>query len=496
MTNPLLVLSDADLFGNDAAEDEDPGVFAAYAMKRPEVDDFLNNDNPIRIARAYKGEGKSALLRLIEKDLLSKSPNQLVLRLAAGDVVPKVDSLDLVDWTTAWKASLLSRVAAEIGRTLGFVWNDDGTSLVEEAERQGARPRSFFRSLLDRMKGTNLPGVERTGSLNIEGAVKRWAEGGELIWLLIDDVDQNFDGTPKLKCRTASFFMACRDLVRCLPQIRIRAAVRPNVWTILKMDHEALSKVEQYITDLRWEERDALTLLAKRVEGYLRRRGKWEAAAKTLPHDPDDREYSLVELAFESPMPWGEKRTRPAHVVLFTLSKHRPRWLVELARTSGVRASKAGKKVITKEMVVSDLTNFGRLRIQDTVAEFKCQCPEVEELIGAFNRGAEQMKTADLLTLIERKILNHLTPRIAGTVGTPSPLKVASFLFEIGIFYARRDNADGSYEHFAFAQKPSLLRSRTDPDEGMQWEVHPVFRQALELRDASGRERRNGPRRR
>ena len=75
-------------------------------------------------------------------------------------------------------------------------------------------------------------------------------------------------------------------------------------------------------------------------------------------------------------------------------------------------------------------------------------------------------------------------------------MKVASFLFEIGIFYARRENADGSYEHFAFAQKPSLLRSRTDPDEGMQWEVHPVFRQALELRDAAGREQRRGPRRR
>lgn len=495
MTNPLLVLSDADLFGNDAAEDEDPGVFAAYAMKRPEVDDFLNDDNPIRIARAYKGEGKSALLRLIEKELQGREAPPLVLRLAAGEIAPKQDSQDLAASTTAWKASMLSRVAAEIGKELGFAWNDDGSSFVEAAERQGTRPRNLFRSMLDRITGTNLPRIERTGSLSIEGAVKRWADGGEPIWLLVDDVDQDFTNTPKQMCRTASFFMACRDLVRHVPQIRIRAVVRPNVWTILKMELESLSKVEQYITDLRWEERDALTLLAKRVEGYLRRHGKWDTAAKQLPRDPDDREYALVNLAFESPMRWGENATRPPHVVLFTLSKHRPRWLVELARTSGIRAGRARMQIITKDLILSDLANFGRLRIQDTVAEFKCQCPEVEELIGAFNRGAEQMRTAELVKLIERKILAHLTPHIAGT-GALTVLKVASFLFEIGIFYARRENADGSYEHFAFAQKPSLLRSRTDLDEGMQWEVHPVFRQALELRDAAGLEQRRGPRRR
>jgi hypothetical protein len=39
------------------------------------------------------------------------------------------------------------------------------------------------------------------------------------------------------------------------------------------------------------------------------------------------------------------------------------------------------------------------------------------------------------------------------------------------------------------------LKARTNLDTGLIWEIHPVFRQALEMRDAEGRERLQ-PRRR
>ena len=98
------------------------------------------------------------------------------------------------------------------------------------------------------------------------------------------------------------------------------------------------------------------------------------------------------------------------------------------------------------------------------------------------------LTTAELLKLIENKVLTHLSPAIAGVTGKPTALQVAAFLFEIGLYYARRERPGGEYEHYDFNDKPSLLKARTNVDEGLTWEIHPVFRQALELRTPEGRE--------
>jgi len=198
---------------------------------------------------------------------------------------------------------------------------------------------------------------------------------------------------------------------------------------------------------------------------------------------------ALVGLVFESPMPWAGEQ-RGAHSVLHTLSVHRPRWMVELAKVAATSAVRERHSKILLDDVVGELTAFGRRRIDDTVAEFKAQCPELEELIPAFNREREQMSTADLLKVIDNKILTHLQPRIAGVSGKVTNVAVAALLYQVGLFYGRRDKSDGSYEHVSFATNPDLLKSRTNLDAGLTWEFHPVFRQALEMRDSSGRERR------
>ncbi|MBX7186373.1 MAG: hypothetical protein K1Y01_14640 [Vicinamibacteria bacterium] len=132
--------------------------------------------------------------------------------------------------------------------------------------------------------------------------------------------------------------------------------------------------------------------------------------------------------------------------------------------------------------------NFGRKRIEDTCAEFRSQCADIEELIGAFAREKEQFETAELLKLIDSKILSHLAPVIVGVPGKAKARDVAAFLFQIGLFFGRREREDGSYEHLGFAEQPSLWLSRTDTDRGLLWEIHPVYRQGLEIRDSSGNE--------
>jgi hypothetical protein len=488
-------LNDPKLFGNDAAEDEEDEIFKSYALERQEIEEFAQLDRQLNFVRAYKGEGKSALLRITRSKLLSLGKDAgLIISTTASNLAPELSTTDFSVWIRSWKKSLLGRIASEVGTKIGFAWTDDQMNLVEEAEKNGFKQRNIISALLRRFKPeidlekikleVNQPGLDKQS--DIEPIMKRWAQGRSPIWLFIDDVDQNFQNTSEHKNKIASFFIACRELTNSVPELRIRAAVRPNVWTTVKLEYEALSHVEQYMIDLSWTDRSVLQLLAKRIEGYLTRTSQINLLSTEFLQGPDG-DYYFVELVFEGPMQWGWSR-RPPHIILNTLSKHRPRWLVELCKVAGRQAQRANHNRITRDDILAELSAFGVRRIQDTVAEFRSQCPEIEEIIASFRRVREEMSTDELFSLIKNKVLNHLQPHIIGVMGTAHARDVAAFLFEIGFIYGRLDLDNGRYVHISFSERPHLLKSRTSIDDGLRWEIHPVFRQALEVRDIEGKE--------
>lgn len=486
-------LTAEDLFGNDVAEDEEDDVFNAYAVTRDEVSSFSDKFRKLCIARAYKGEGKSALLRLAMNEVQSKSGNEIIIvHGSVNSFAPAIQSDDFNLLVREWKKSLFSRIANEVGSKIGFAWSDDEISLVEQAEKGGFKARSLVSTILERitLKAKTQVGeidatIKKLGTSDAEGVIKRWAEGKEPVWVFVDDVDLNFQNNSANKQKVASFFVACREVINTVPEIRIRATVRPNVWTIIKMEFESLSHIEQYITDLSWSEISMRRLIAKRVEGYCIRKDLWSDMLENLPTDIAQREKVLISMVFEDPMHWG-KSLRSPHTILYTMAKHRPRWTVELAKAAGKNAGKSKLLKIYLQNIANVLDVFGKKRVEDTIAEFRSQCPEIGEILSGFSREKEELTTDELIQIINSKILSHLTPNITGCLGKVTALDVAAFLFEIGFLYGRRDFSDGSYEHIGFSDKPSLLKSRTNVDNGYKWEIHPVYRQALEIRDSSG----------
>lgn len=493
-------LGDATLFGNHVAEDEKEDVFFNYVVERSEVNEFADPDRPLCFVRAYKGEGKSALLRVTAKKLRNLyGPEAIIIHEHATAISPDLNSENLDAWIRAWKAVLFNKIAQEVGARIGMAWSDDAMSLVEEAEKSGAKDRGIVFSILDRIKtkpAIKVPaGVaaeasiefNKIGAANNERTLQRWASGKDPIWIIVDDIDLNFQNTPQFRTKVAAFFIASRQVRNALPEIHIRAAIRPNVWTTLKLFFEPLSHVEQYIVDLSWSEDQMRTLLAKRIQGYLVRRNVLDRIPFRLENSPAARELQLISLAFERSMQWAGQSRSP-HTIMYTLSKHRPRWVIELAAQAGKAAHRDHTATIDLHHITDELDEFGRRRVADTVAEFRSQCPEVEEIIAAFRGAMEEMATDELFTYIKNFVLNHINPKIAGIVGSPTPRDIAAFLFEIGVIFARRDLENGEYEHFGYPQRPSLLRGRTSLDQGLRWEIHPVFRQVLEIRDAAGRE--------
>lgn len=492
-----LGLNPDDLFGNEAAEDEPLPVFRHYAVERPELDRFLNLDQPVAIVRAYKGDGKSALLRLTELRLKERMKEALVVRCTAADLDYETDAPTDLDATKkAWKDSLFKRIAGEIGSRIRVPWTGDARRLVKTAEDLGLREPGFLKAILRgftvkaaaaKAEISVAPAINHSSSSPVDSLVARYLDSP--VWLLVDDVDQNFRNTENERIRIASYLNAVRELANQVPDLRLRTTIRPTTWTIIKREFESLSHVSQYLVDLTWNEADARRLLAKRVEGFLQRHDKLTRFASSIPSDTVERENFFCSLVFEARMPWGgADRTRPPHVVLHTLSKHRPRWMIELSKAAARKAVASDRGQVTLQDINGVLQEFGRKRIEDTVAEFRVECPQIEELIGAFRGSQEQFATDALLKFIDNQILSHLSPSIAGVHGKPSAREVANLLFRIGLYYGRDEFADGSYKHVTYTEAPNLFLSRTDMDRGLSWEMHPVYRQELHMRDAHGRE--------
>jgi hypothetical protein len=285
------------------------------------------------------------MLRLAERKvsaLRSSSRKYVLISKTAAELSPEVANDDYVTWTRAWKSEILGIFAAEIGSKIGIAWSDDAMSLVEESEKTGFKSRSFVSSILDRLTlpkvdvggvAVALPETKVLGTPNPSEAVRRWVSGKVELWLFVDDVDKNFQNIASYKNKIASFFDACRDLTNTIPELRIRSAIRPNIWSILRLEFESLSHVDQYAIDLSWSESDVRTLIERRISGYLKRKGKWAAIERTLPESLEIREKEVIGFVFEQSMHWGSG-SRPPHVVLYTLSKRRPRWMIELSKVA------------------------------------------------------------------------------------------------------------------------------------------------------------------
>lgn len=479
---PFFKFDDPTLFGSEAADLEDSALFFSYAMQRSEVTAFLDDRHPVRIVSAYKGEGKSALLRLAEQKLNDRPSKPLVVRVTGSSIAPAPNSLNEDEWIKAWKQTIFQLLAREIGATIKMAWTDDSTSLVEEAEREGFRQRSIFGYVLDRIKHKDNPiSQEKPELASAERVLQRWLSSKDKVWLLIDDIDHNYANTDHYRVKLSSFLAAAKDLMVKTPEIRLRFTIRPNVWQILRRNYEGVSHFRESVIPLSWTLGDCELMVARRVESYLQRMGDWSRIARTLPTDIR-RTEALNKLLFETPMPWGRDSWRPATVVLYTLSRHRPRWLIELIKESAKRTNRRGGSKINWDDINGVLADFSKNRYDDTIVEFKSHCAELPELLTAFANQSERYTTDQLLKLLRDSVLQQVHPRIAGYTHPVQPREVAQFLFEIGFLSARLDKPDGSYEHATYADQPDLLDSRVNLDQGYSWEIHPVFRQVLRLR--------------
>ena len=248
-------LSDKELFGNDAGEDETPSVLESYFIDLDEFSEFYSQAQNLCVVSARKGMGKSALLNkfayILEK--CEKNCTAIVIRttgnalLGLGDFQGK-DQAYLENY---WKQIICKKINIEIGKNIGFALSNDAISMVEAAELEGIKSRNIAGALLSRING-KIPalGVEIKSQFpdNWQAQLHEYQTKHEnsTIWLLVDDIDAKYVDNDEYQNRIGSFFTAIRGIANEVNNLKIRSTVRTDVWNNLR-HLEDLDKWEQYI---------------------------------------------------------------------------------------------------------------------------------------------------------------------------------------------------------------------------------------------------------
>lgn len=482
----LAELIDPELFGNDAGDDEDPEVLAGYFLEKPAFGPFYSNHQRLHFVRSRKGIGKSSLLKKTYHERKNARDDSLCIYVKASDLIAlqevKGDGAD--EMIYGWQQRICTLVNRELGAMLNVGFSDDAISLIESSELAGFRNRNLLSALFDRLN-LKASGVEisreRLDVADQERLLRRFLDKPKSVdvWVFVDDVDATFVNTESERLKVGTFFSACRNLVTSINGLYIRAAVRTDVWAVIAQYDEALDKCEQYMLDLAWSTEETGRIIENKIYSFFNRR---------YPvHEPYSKEKAGLELqeirrwVFKEPFPWSGRYLesfRPIHI----LSGGRPRWASQLCKMAGKDA--AAKRAIRISMghIKAVLRDYGNLRISDLYKEHRHQCDSLQTIIESFSGGPKRFTTMQLLEHIgEKVVVKGGIPRIDGVTSARGSLSVANFLFRCG-FIGARDEADAAGLGFLrFEDRPNLLSSDLNLDDGLDWEIHPSYREILRI---------------
>ncbi|MFA7383848.1 MAG: hypothetical protein WC001_10405 [Desulfurivibrionaceae bacterium] len=470
-------------FGNEAGDDVDLEELTSYFVEQESFNSYLDKRKKFLVATAKKGVGKSALIQWNYYKINKTSPADIVIKCRGADLTR--DSFGLIskietpnEYIRDWMIRICALINRELAKRIGFAITDDKITLVESAELNGYKSRNIVGCLIDRFEKILGTGTSTKQSIKDEIEILKRAKDIN-VWILIDDLDATFQNSKQECLSMSTFFSACRYIIQDIKGVRLRVSMRSDVWPVIRRFDESLDKMEQYVNEITWEIEDFRRLL------YLRVKSQCEGSDAIFPirykqEQDDEFEERVIALIFVPKMPWGEKEVF-TYKIIYTLSYHRPRWAIQLCKIAQKNAVKSNSKQIRKGDIDAVWGEYGKKRISDLVSEHKHQCREVEELITAF-RGADRLLTREeLMSWVNSHIVSHLNTYIEGNL-VNSPLEIAHFLYRIGFIVARSDDGDGGYEHYHFHEMPDFLSARTNQDFNLKWEIHPCYRQALDIK--------------
>ena len=464
------------LFGELAAEDEDIERFKSSFFKSATYEK-IHNDRPLRILVAHKGVGKSALFRMSYEENIAN--NILSLWIRPNDIADLCEVSDAespLSLIEKWKDGLNSRIIELVMRQFQV---DTNSSLANIAIQKGV-------NLIDKIT-TIVKGIDE--KVDIEKSkqlvAKKYIANHKVV-IYIDDLDRAWEGTTNNIKRIASLLNAIRDLTNESPCLHFRISLRSDVYFLVRTADESTDKIEGNVIWLSWTEHELLVFLAKRVQSYLGFKLSENALLKKPQFEITKSLYPIMESHFMGEGKWNNK---PIHYILLSLTRRRPRDLINLC-TQGAREARDNRhiKIMTEDWEAI-FSRYSQNRLQDTINEHRYELPEIRRLLLGMKPSYEQKKLSGSHKYTEDQLIRKISGIIQkgkfvfsnGEIATEKEL--LTFMYKINFLVARKDMSDGYIDRKYFEDNNYL--STEHVEFGYEWEVHPAFRWALypEARD-------------
>lgn len=456
------------LFGHEAAEDEDPARLREYYFKTNTYDEVAA-DLPLRILVGHKGIGKSALFKVA---MLEDREKSVITVLIKPDDVAELatDTSDFLRTIREWKVGLSQIIAKQVLNDLGL--GDESWSA--KIKQYGGSLLSFLdETFRSQSKGATQPAKQ----VIVEHYLKK-----NRISIYIDDLDRGWLGRKQDNIRISALLNAVRDLSSENRGLNFRISLRSDVYYLVRTSDESTDKIEGSVIWHSWSNHEIFVLLVKRIESFFGRTVDEKELLYTDQHSLARYLRPVMEERFQGHGLW---ENAPMYRVLMSLIRKRPRDLVKLCTLAGRAARKDHSAIICTKHFQSIFEEYSQGRLLDTVNEFRSELPSVEKLLLCMKPSKKErtgqegyVYTTDALLKKINSIREQGQFKFAtGEVGDSK--RLAAFMYKINFLTARKASVSSNAVVRKYFEENRYL-SNEFVDFGFDWEIHPAYRWTLQ----------------
>jgi hypothetical protein len=338
----------AQLFGHEAAEDEDIERLKSYYFKSNVFEQVANN-LPIRILVGHKGIGKSALFHVAMEE--ERVAGKLAILIKPDDIVGigegEVEFLKLI---REWKTGITEIISRKALVSFGLLQEGWRGKLNE----YGGKFIDYLQSTFRASDFANLQSSKKA-------IVNDFLVSGR-IYVYLDDLDRGWEGKPQDIKKISALLNAVRDIASESKGVSFRISLRSDVYYLVRTSDESTDKIEGSVVWHSWSNHEILALLVKRVEQFYGRSISTDDLVKLSQPALAGYLKQIMNPVFEGRGNWSEI---PTYRMLMSLIRKRPRDLVKLCTLAAKNAGEKHASIIGTDNFNAIFEEYSQGRLQD-----------------------------------------------------------------------------------------------------------------------------------
>jgi len=278
--------------------------------------------------------------------------------------------------------------------------------------------------------------------------------------LMIDRVDESWDGSDKSVILLMALMHACVELSSTYDFVRPLLFLRENVFERVRLIDKEFARLETFVTSLEWTKEQLIELVERRLNVPL--------IAKYALRGDTWRAY------FE------DGASQPSQDIVFNYCQYRPREvLIYCSFAIESAQSRLREKVLIEDLILAR-RRFSDSRLKDLCDEYSDNFPQLQLILGKFFGLGNEFSVIAIEDFVKKLLVDEEIRKRCATwiYKYTNPELFFHLLFDIG--FAGIKDGEATYFRSLGSESttPPAISGKTILI------IHPTYREALNLRDA------------